>query len=565
MRVMIRLYKGATLKAIRGCAWLVLGILLSGLAAKTIEAQALPQVLQPGIQVREVLQVGKNYIRIAKDPTSDEIFYLGANGLIFSLDPEAGTSERLYAWPDHGIRNATGFAIGADGTFFLVGNPTRGDDNIGIIKKGTWVDGERVWSTLAETEPYARSGGRDHKFNAIEVTPDGQFVLVNSGSRTDHGERQTAGREYPITAAIFRLPIDAEDLLLPNDELGLQPYLYADGVRNSFDMAFAPNGDLFALENSDTRDNPEELNWIRQGHHYGFPWRIGAYDNPQRFADFDPPESDNLLVAGINMERTFHSDPEFPPPPLGVVFTDPVVNSGPDADKFRDPADGLIKDSSDEGVGISTFTPHSSPLGLVFDTGFALDGAWAGDGFCLSQNSAERKKYKPFADPGEDLLHLDLEKAKDGDRYRVRVTRLVQGFKSPVDAVMHDNVIYVLEYRDNGKLWAVSLPPRSDDTAVLGEDAQPEDFAIAPNYPNPFNAATSLSYRLPDAGTVALKIYDAQGQFVRTLVEAYQPGGFYRITWNGNDDRGIRVGSGTYFARIAWDDQVKIEKMQLLK
>ena len=107
---------------------------------------------------------------------------------------------------------------------------------------------------------------------------------------------------------------------------------------------------------------------------------------------------------------------------------------------------------------------------------------------------------------------------------------------------MHGNVIYVLEYRDNGKIWAVSLPPRSEDTAVLGEDALPEDFAIAPNYPNPFNAATTLSYWLPVAGTVTLKVYDAQGQLVRTLVEAYQPGGFYRVPWNGKDDRGIRVG-----------------------
>jgi glucose/arabinose dehydrogenase len=511
------------------------------------------------------LEVGDNYIRIAKHPTTGELFYLGLNGLIYGVDVETGTSERLYAWPDHGVRTATGFTIAADGTFFLVGNPTRGDDNIGIIKKGTLINGERVWSTVAETEPYAESGGRDHKFNAIEITPNGRSLLVNSGSRTDHGEMQTDGREHPITSAIFRLPIDAEDLLLPNDEEGLRPYLYADGVRNSFDMAFAPNGDLFATENSDTRDNPEELNWIREGRHYGFPWRIGAYDNPQRFADFDPPDSDPLLVVGINMERTFHNDPDFPPPPVGLVFTDPVVNMGPDADKFRDPADGLVKDASDEGVTISTFTSHSSPLGLVFDTEFALDADWAGDGFCLSQNSAGRRKYEPFGDPGEDLLHLDLAKEADGERYRVRITRLVQGFRSPVDAVMRGNKIYVLEYADGGKLWEVTLPPRRADTAVLDGNAQPNDFALAPNFPNPFNAATAITYRLPGAGTVVLQVYDAQGQIVRRLLETHQQGGSYRVIWDGLDGRGLRVASGTYFAEVAWNNRVKIEKMQLLK
>lgn len=250
--------------SIRTITCWILGILLGGLAVDKARAQSVPEALVAGIQIREVLTVGDNYIRIAKHPTTGEIFYLGVNGLIYSVDVETGEKARLYGWPEHGVRIATGFTIGADGTFYLVGNPTRDGNNIGLIMKGVLVDGERVWSTVAETEPYAESGGRDHKFNAIEISLDGQFLLVNSGSRTDHGDLSIDGREHPITSAIFRLPIDAENLHLPNDEEGLRPYLYADGVRNSFDMAFAPNGDLFATENSDTRDNPEELNWIRE-------------------------------------------------------------------------------------------------------------------------------------------------------------------------------------------------------------------------------------------------------------------------------------------------------------
>jgi hypothetical protein len=535
------------------------------IAAHAQPATQVPGALQADIQIREVMVVGKNYIRIAKHPASGEIYYMGINGLIFLVDVETGTSERLYSWLDHGVRLATGFTVGADGTFYIVGNPSRGGNNIGLIKKGVLVDGERIWLTLAETEPYAESTGRDHKFNAIELTPDGRFVLVNSGSRTDHGEEQSDGREYPITSAIFRLPIDAEGLYLPNDEEGLRPYLYADGVRNSFDMAFAPNGDLFATENSDTRDNPEELNWIREGRHYGFPWRIAADDTPQRFADFNPPESDNLLVEGINMEGTFYNDPDYPPTPAGVVFTDPIINVGPDADKFRDPIDGLIKDASDEGVTISTFTPHSSPLGLVFDTELAVDQQWMGDGFCLSQNAANKRKYTPFGDPGEDLLHLDLVKSSDGERYTTRITRLVENFRSPIDAVMRDHKIYVLEYGEMGRLWEVTLPSRRVDTAVLDEGVRPDNFAIEPNYPNPFNAATIIPYRLPGAGTARLRIYDTQGQLVRRLIEAHQQGGGYRAVWDGLDERGAQVASGNYFAEITWGDQVKIEKMQLLK
>lgn len=544
----------------------VLGLLvLSVLSIGAVSAQTVPQAVQEGVAIRQVMEVGRNFIRIAKHPVTGEMYYLGVNGLIYSVDVQTGTSERLYAWPDHGIKVATGFAIGPDGTFFLVGNPTLDGNNIGLIRKGSLIGDERVWTTVAESEPYAESAGRDHKFNAIEVSPDGRFLFVNSGSRTDHGEELNEGREYPITSAIFRLPIDAENLLLPNDEEGLTPFLFADGVRNSFDLAFAPNGDLFATENSDTRANPEELNWIRQGHHYGFPWRIGSYDNPQRFADFNPPESDKLLVEGINMEDTFYNDPTFPPPPAGVVFTDPVVNLGPDADKFRDPADGLIKDASDEGVTIHSFTPHSSPLGLVFDRELALEQQWRGDGFCLSQNDANRRKYKPFGDPGEDLLHLDLRKAEDGQSYSMRVTRLAQGFDSPVDAVMSGSKIYILEYKNSGSLWEVSLPASREGTAVVEESARATEFGLYRNYPNPFNAETMIRYRLPSADRVVLKIYNAQGQVVRTLVDAPQDSGVYTVVWDGHNERGMSVGVGTYFAELAWGDRVDRDKMQLIK
>ena len=162
-------------------------------------------------------------------------------------------------------------------------------------------------------------------------------------------------------------------------------------------------------------------------------------------------------------------------------------------------------------------------------------------------------------------MHLDLHKSRDGERYSARITRLVQNFRSPIDAVIRDHKIYVLEYDEVGRLWEVSLPPRRVDTAVLEEGARPEDFAIDPNYPNPFNAATTIAYRLPGAGIVRLLVYDAQGQVVRRLIETDQQAGAYRVVWDGHNERGLQVASGTYFAEVTWNDRVKTEKMQLLQ
>ena len=159
------------------------------------------------------------------------------------------------------------------------------------------VSSERTWFTLAETAPYERCDCIfNHEVNGLVVSPDNRSLFINSGSRTDHGEIQDGNRQFPdlretaLTAIVLRVPTDARDLVLPNDhdELRTQGLLFAEGLRNAYDLAFAPNGDLFGTENGPDRDMAEELNWLREGHHYGFPWRMGLEDTPQQFPDYDP-------------------------------------------------------------------------------------------------------------------------------------------------------------------------------------------------------------------------------------------------------------------------------------
>ncbi|MFT7553663.1 MAG: glucose/arabinose dehydrogenase [Rhodothermales bacterium] len=173
---------------------------------------------------------------------------------------------------------------------------------------------------------------------------------------------------------VLRIPANAIDLTLPNDRQALKDggYVFAEGIRNSFDLEFSPDGDLFGTENAGDRDDSEELNWIREGRHYGFPWRIGTSVTPQQFPGYDP-SADPFVQPDRNPDNQadigwyFSDDPTYPPPPAGVTFADPIPNAGPFADHFRDPTTGAVMDASDEGVTSGTFTSHRSPLGLVFD------------------------------------------------------------------------------------------------------------------------------------------------------------------------------------------------------
>lgn len=93
----------------------------------------------------------------------------------------------------------------------------------------------------------------------------------------------------------------------------------------------------------------------------------------------------------------------------------------------------------------------------------------------------------------------------------------------------------------------------------------PDEFALAQNYPNPFNPETKINYQLPEESRVVIKIFNVTGQAVRLLVNDFEPAGFYEITWDGRNQAGISVPSGTYFYQIQAGSFHQVQKMTLLK
>ena len=103
-------------------------------------------------------------------------------------------------------------------------------------------------------------------------------------------------------------------------------------------------------------------------------------------------------------------------------------------------------------------------------------------------------------------------------------------------------------------------------TAVATEAATPTAFVLGPNYPNPFNPATTIPLAVPaEAGDVDLTIYNVLGQPVREVWNGPLAAGEHRLTWDGRDVQGQSVAAGVYLYRLQVGDQMRIRKMVKLE
>ncbi|MCK4792570.1 MAG: T9SS type A sorting domain-containing protein [Desulfobacteraceae bacterium] len=89
---------------------------------------------------------------------------------------------------------------------------------------------------------------------------------------------------------------------------------------------------------------------------------------------------------------------------------------------------------------------------------------------------------------------------------------------------------------------------------------QPESFKLLPAYPNPFNQATTVQFRLHKSGRVKLIVYNVLGEKIKTLIDGHLQVGEHNVRWSAND-----VSSGTYFIRLNFENFNETLKVLLLK
>lgn len=150
-----------------------------------------------------------------------------------------------------------------------------------------------------------------------------------------------------------------------------------------------------------------------------------------------------------------------------------------------------------------------------------------------------------YSDNGDVMTVLVYSmKAKafaSGTNTLFTVPMLSEGTLSFGDVSASDNIGHLLD-------------ARTELTAPI-----PENFVVSQNFPNPFNAQTTISFGLPGDARVSIAIYNVAGQLVETIDVGQQPAGYYSVVWEAN------VASGIYFYKVTAGDYSETMKMTLLK
>ncbi|HWF20187.1 MAG TPA: PQQ-dependent sugar dehydrogenase, partial [Verrucomicrobiae bacterium] len=264
-----------------------------------------------GFTLREVVRMPNHPTRMASDGQGKVLYVLCENADVWRVDIANGALQRILAGEDYasaqgGHASCVGLMLDAQKRLYVVANYLRDVqpyvmNEVTIYRTTALRDGEP-----AEPRPWLQTnypwgvGPFNHSVGNIGQGPDG-FLYVTSGSRTDAGEpggdpHYSQAGETPITATIWRLDPRAEK---PKIEI------FANGVRNPYGFCWNDKGEMFATENGPNADAPEELNQIKRGGHYGFPYQFSNWT--KKAYDYQPD------------------------PPPGLKMTIPIANFGPDA------------------------------------------------------------------------------------------------------------------------------------------------------------------------------------------------------------------------------------------
>lgn len=250
------------------------------------------------------------------------------------------------------------------------------------------------------------------------------------------------------------------------------------------------------------------------------------------------------------------------------------------------------------GVNIETFVQgklnfikaHNLPIRVKFQSQTASGDINASGGtYAKNNNTGAYPTWDFLKQEMADSEDVELfYKWFDGDKWRghvVAVTGVYEtedgkktiGIKHDINqsdtggtvqeypSITVDNRGRMILHRHGAKRYVAHIVSESPGSPFITslqseESATPNEYALKQSYPNPFNPTTTIKFQQPRGGNVKLKVFDALGIEIVTLVDEYKPAGSYEIEFNASN-----LPSGIYFYQLSAGNFIEVRKMVLLK
>ncbi len=418
----------------------------------------------------------------------------------------------------------------------------------------TWVQELRLSTRSDEFDPTARGGGSPYAIHPADLNGDGVYELSlhswNSFNLTNVGTNGDGTYNVPdSTFANYFLQATA-----PDDQVSFFGGVVVDIDGNGDDEVFYPNlqtGNVAILNYEDSEDVLQVtadnivLDVIEGFSTLGITAGDLDGDGNMELIGTAIGYSDSLFNAGVSAEwfRIVEYNGGDPEDPNSYTPVETVSFSDDDYDSFHtiNRLDGSVE-RTDSPMNVS------DTLDVVVEDGtnpeFASKFAYLGDADMDGMNEVAFGIQGVF-----DILYTVDEVAADS------FTIASSAFPSEVQ-VSNENRIF-MRVASRGGL-AVNV---TDERIVL-----PSEYKLHPNFPNPFNPSTTISFTLPLEKAISVRIYDVSGRVVRTLVnnEIYQKGTF-DVVWDGTGDAGNPVASGTYLYALEYGNFRQSRTLTLIK
>ena len=215
--------------------------------------------------------------------------------------------------------------------------------------------------------------------------------------------------------------------------------------------------------------------------------------------------------------------------------------------------------------------PAAAPSLVYFDTTYTLQCYIFGDGsgnqfrFCLNDSTRDQAAFHEVSQwITIDWIGWRLVEWRLNDPESVGSwlgDRVLHGSKLNIDSF---HLTHPAGSASKGALYFDNLQVVKKTSFPVGVDTKPpqlpQQFALLQNYPNPFNPVTQIDFVLPHAGHAKVEVFDVLGREVACLVDERKEAGLHHVLFDGRT-----VAAGTYFYRLAFEGQMMVRKMSMVK